>query len=268
MTLGLRGFVSRRRPLALPLAGVLGLWLGTAAAAGLDIDSMGVTLAVAPGIDYGFGQTLEGELSYHCDFPWFSLGGGLALWGVTRGAAGAPAADSREFDAFVSARGSLPVRLPLSVELAYLYTGMPGYDTESSVLMTTLSLRGRYAGISLGAPLRWTTFLGEEPVFESNIAFAVYVTGYFINDGIRVGARWGNYDDFHAGNIGTYCLNLNTAVDLTDFFPRIFGWIFGRHFAAVTVSLVNELEFYQSGGLVFAALFRGLTWRGGIQVSW
>ena len=141
-------------------------------------------------------------------------------------------------------------RVPLHFTLAYLYNGLPGYETHIHTILPLASLNGRWVGITTGPGLRFTGFFGESPVFESMLSFSAYVN--FINNNLlRIGLRWANFSDFFAGNMGSYSLCLNSLVRVSK------QW-----------AIINDLELLQSGSVALAANFYGLAYRGGVRVSW
>jgi hypothetical protein len=171
----------------------------------------------------------------------FTIQSGLALGNT-----------GNEFDikAFASGDAALPVPIPLYVSAAYIYNGLPGYETHTQAILPLISYKGRWAGLSLGTNLRFTSFFNEPAVFESMISFSGYVN--FLNNRIlRLGMRVANFSDFTAGNTGSYFLNLNSAIRLN-----------GR------TSLIHEIEILQSGSIAAAANLYGFAYRGGVVFSW
>lgn len=157
-----------------------------------------------------------------------------------------------EFDIklFASGEAALPFAIPLYVSLAYMYNGLPGYETHTSAILPLVSLKGRWAGISAGTSLRFVSFFAEPAVFESMISFAGYVN--FLNSNtLRLGLRLANFSDFIAGNMGAYSLNVNAAMRMTR-----------------RISLIHEIEIIQSGSVALAANLYGIAYRGGVVLSW
>jgi hypothetical protein len=151
---------------------------------------------------------------------------------------------------FTNGEIALPLPVPLSAALTYVYNRMPDYQTTVHSVVPALSLNGRRAGISLGFPLRFTSFYSEPAVFESIFSFLVYVNFYY-SDTAKFGMRWANFDDYLFGNIGAYSL---TAYYFCTF--------------STGVSLIHELTLYQAGSIGFAANIYGLSYRGGIKFQW
>jgi hypothetical protein len=152
---------------------------------------------------------------------------------------------------FTKAEALLPFqRLPLYTTLNYIYNGMPDYKTDIHGIIPTLSLRGRWAGITIGVSLRLTVYNQEPPIFEPILALASYVN-FYNSEKVTIGLRVANFDDFLSGNMGAYSLNLNTRVRVSK-----------------TCSLINDLEIIQIGSVGLAANFYGLVYRGGVVFNW
>ncbi|MDR3343730.1 MAG: hypothetical protein LBT14_13325 [Treponema sp.] len=158
----------------------------------------------------------------------------------------------RVFDihAFGSSEAALPLPVHLYVKVAYIYNGIPDYNTGIHSLLPTLSLRGKWAGISVGPALRFTTFGDEPAVFEPIIAFSGFVNLIY-TDPLRIGIGIANYSDFVSGNMGSYSINLNSLARLTK-----------------KISLVNELEVLQNGSVGLVSNFYGIVYKGGLLLQW
>ncbi|MDR2553595.1 MAG: hypothetical protein LBD31_10600 [Treponema sp.] len=152
--------------------------------------------------------------------------------------------------AFAGGEAALPISLPLYAGLAYIYNGLPGYEIYSHTLLPLMSLKGRWAGIALGPGFRFTEFFGEPPVFESMISFSAYVN-FLDREKLRLGLRCANFNNFNAGNMGAYFINLNSTVYLTK-----------------QCALINEFEILQSGSVALSANFYGIVYRGGVVFTW
>ena len=139
---------------------------------------------------------------------------------------------------------------PLRFDLAYIYNGLPAYETHTHTLLPVASFNGRWAGIAIGTGLRFTRFFGEPSFFESMLSFSVYVN-FIDKEKLRIGMSWANFNDFFAGTMGSYSLGLNSAVTLNE------QW-----------SLANDIELLQSGGGTLAANFYGIVYRGGVRFTW
>jgi hypothetical protein len=180
--------------------------------------------------------TADIELNGRC-----AIRGGLAL-----GSTG------NEFDikAFAGGEAALPFVIPLSLGLAWRYDGSPRYETHSHALLPLVSLKGRWAGISLGTNFRLTSFFNEPPIFETMLSFSAYVN-FFMNRILRLGLRCANFSDFAAGNMGAYFFSLDSSLRLNE-----------------RISLVNEINVLQSGSVALTAALYGIAWRGGVSFSW
>jgi hypothetical protein len=209
---------------------------------GLDFSGAEVCFSVTPEYNRAFNQCWtfsgSGSLAFN---ERYSVKSGMSFWA---------ARTVYEVDAFVSGEAVFPLGLPLSGSFAYVFNRMPGYDTGSHTLLPLISLKGRWAGISVGPALRFSSFYDTRKVFESMLAVSAYVN-FYNTEKFRVGLRCANFGDFAVGNFGSYFLNLNSFLKLTKL-----------------VSLINELELYQSGSSGLAANFFGVAYRGGLSVSW
>jgi len=171
----------------------------------------------------------------------YSIESGLAM-----GAVGS------SFDIKLFAGGEMPLgaRFPFCLSLAYTYNGLPKYENHTHSIPILVSFKEKWAGISLGPNFRFTSFLGEPPVFEPVLSFLVYV--FFINnERLQLGLKAANFDDFTYGNFGEYFLNINSVIHLNK-----------------KISIVNEIEILQSGSVALASNFYGLLYRGGAKLSW
>jgi hypothetical protein len=145
--------------------------------------------------------------------------------------------------------------IPLSgydfrMNLAYIYNGLPGYETHSHSVLPTISYNGRWAGIALGINLRFTSFFGEPSLFEPMLSFSVYAN--FINEKtVALGIKFANFNDFHAGNMGSYFFSLNARVHYNK-----------------NLALVSEVGLLQSGSVGLSATYYGFSFRTGIRYLW
>ena len=160
------------------------------------------------------------------------------------------AGDEFDIKLFASGDAALPFALPLYVGLAWTYNGLPGYEAHTSAILPLISCRGRWAGLSLGTNLRFSSFFGESAVFESMISFSAYVN-FLDNRILRLRLRLANFSDFVAGNMGAYSLALNGTIRMTEH-----------------SSLFHEIEMIQSGSIAAAANLYGVAYRGGVVFSW
>jgi hypothetical protein len=170
-----------------------------------------------------------------------SFKGGGAFW---------TAPSAYEMDAFIGGEYALPVKVPLFVDLSYIYNGMPDYETYSHSLLNTIMIKGRWAGVSLGFNLRFTSFFNDPVLFEPIIAFFGYVN-FYNSKTFRIGISGANYSEFSAGNFGSYFYGLNSMMRVSEL-----------------VSVINDLELRQSGSVGLSADFYGIAYRGGVVFSW
>jgi hypothetical protein len=214
---------------------------------------------ILPGMDIrvtgkeaGFNLRAEyNRAFYYCgDLAIFGAAGLNDRYTVKSGFALGNAGEEFDIRLFTAGDAALPVPVPLYFNLGYIYNGLPGYETHSHSILPLVSLRGRWAGIALGTSLRFTTFFDEPPLFESTLSFSGYVN-FYLGQTLRLGLRCANFDDFSAGNMGSYFINLNSAIRLN-----------------ALITLVSEIELLQSGSSALSANFYGLACRGGIQFSW
>ena len=155
-----------------------------------------------------------------------------------------------DIKAFGNGQFNLFTDIPLNLHIAYIYYGIPGFEMQSHSILPFISYTGKRAGIMLGINLRNTSFFGESPIFESILSFSVYLN--IINtDTFLVSIKCENFNDFYAGNFGSYSLNLNGALHIND------NW-----------SLIAAIDLLQSGSETLAANFYGIAFMGGIRYKW
>jgi len=155
-----------------------------------------------------------------------------------------------DINIFITTEYSPFKKIPLSFSLAYIYNGLPEYKAHANSLVPFVSYYGKIAGISLGVNCRFSSFFGEKAEFESVVSFYGYVN--FLNtEKIFMGIGCGNLKDFHANNLGAISLNLYAKIPITEKF-----------------TLINDLEYMQSGmdGLT-ATLFK-ISFHTGVKISW
>ncbi|MCL2210446.1 MAG: hypothetical protein FWB95_00815 [Treponema sp.] len=155
-----------------------------------------------------------------------------------------------DFNTFADIRYSPFKKIPLKFSLMYIYNGIPEYDTNTHALVPMILLSGKIAGLSIGSNFRFTSFFGEKPQFESILTFSGYLN-FINNDKLSIGINAGNYDEFHAKNMGALSVSLNVLIR------------FGKNW-----TVINSLEYMQSGVDGFTATFYGVAWRGGAKFSW
>jgi hypothetical protein len=170
-----------------------------------------------------------------------SFKGGFAFWKVS---------SAYELDTFIKGEYALPIRFPLHFYLSYIYNGMPDYETHSHSLLYTAMIKGRWAGVSLGSNLQFTSFFDDPVLFEPSIAFSGYVN-FYNSEVCRIGISVSNYSDFSAGSFGFFFYGLN-------FMARV----------SKLVSIINDLEIRQTGNAGLSADFYGISYRTGVVFSW
>jgi hypothetical protein len=171
----------------------------------------------------------------------YTLWGGVSLW-ETRAL--------YEVDAAAGIAVWMARKTPLYGYLYYMFNTLPAYETHSHTVLPLIGFRGKYAGIALGADLRFSVFFDEPAIFESILVFDAYVN-FYNTERFRIGLRGANFSPFAAGNFGAYYLSLNSSLGITK-------WL----------SLANDLELRQTGsaGLSFARY--GIAYKMGVMFKW
>jgi len=142
------------------------------------------------------------------------------------------------------------IKIPLKFSLAYMYDGLPKYETHSNTILSAVSFNAKWAGITIGTSFRFTRFFREHAIFEPILSVSVYVN-FFTNEKFRIGISAANFDEFSTGNFGSYFLSINSAVNITE------RW-----------SIFNDLKFMQSGSVALSANFYGIALKGGVKFVW
>ena len=155
-----------------------------------------------------------------------------------------------DIKAFTGARFDPWADKPLNLSLSYIYNGLPEYEVHSHTILPVISYNAKWAGIGVGTSFRFTSFFGEPAVFESLLSFSGYVN-FINNEKLRLGISCANFSDFHAGNMGSYSLGLNSVIHINR------KW-----------SVINDFELMQSGSTGLSATFYGISWRGGMKFTW
>ena len=158
-----------------------------------------------------------------------------------------------EFDIRAFASGSfIPdiVRLPLNLNLLYIFNSLPGYKMRSNTVSPYFSCGFRRWGFAIGPSFRFVDFYGDlifEPVLP------VYSIYYNLLNYERFIARieLTNFINFYAGNLNSLWFVLNGTLRLNR-----------------RISLINEFKLYQSGFFDLAATFYGLAFTGGLRLLW
>jgi hypothetical protein len=139
---------------------------------------------------------------------------------------------------------------PLEAKLAWVYNGLPDYETHSHAIAPVISWNEKYYGISVGYGFRFTSFFSERPLAEHMWPVGVYVN-FINNKRICVGMSLANYTDFQIDSFIAFALAAKISINLEDGF-----------------SLINELEFRQSGVDGLTATVHGVVWKGGAKLTW
>ncbi|MDR0568009.1 MAG: hypothetical protein LBG87_02240 [Spirochaetaceae bacterium] len=172
---------------------------------------------------------------------YFTVQGGTAF-GVT----------GKVFDmkAFTKAEYTLPIKIPLTFSLHYIYNGLPEYKTHIQALSGMIAVKWRYAGTAIGSAWRFTAFNKEAVIVEPIFAFSAYFNVYNAKKG-RVGLECANYANFVSGNMGAYSLKLYSVLRITE-----------------NCSFINDVTVYQTGSVGLSAQVYGIAYRGGILFTW
>jgi hypothetical protein len=171
----------------------------------------------------------------------YSVQGGLSLW---------TASAAYEMDVSAGLAAKLIRRVPLYMYLSYMFNTLPEYEANSHTVLPLIGFKGKYAGITLGPNLRFSSFFNEPVIFESILAFEGYVN-FYNSERFRIGLRCANFNDFAAGNFGVYYLSLNSRVGITKL-----------------LSLTNDLELHQTGSAGLASRFYGAAYKVGLVFTW
>jgi len=155
-----------------------------------------------------------------------------------------------DINTFINAECSPFLKLPLSFSLFYIYNGLPEYEAHTHSIMPVVSFNAKRAGISIGPNFRLSSFFGGPAIFESILSFYIYLN-FINNDTLNIGAAWGNFNDFHAKNIGAYSLTFYALIRLRA------NW-----------SIVSRIELMQSGGDGLTSAFYGISCRAGVKYTW
>jgi len=204
------------------------------------------------------GKEIEARLTgeYNRSFNYIvsmSVIGGFELNNMFKfrgGVSAGKTADSADINAFLNGRYYPFAKIPFSFSLAYIYNGLPEYESHAHSVFPFISYNTKRAGISIGPNFRFSSFFGETAQFESIISSCVYIN-FINNDAFRVGVSVGNFNEFYAKNMGAYSLSVNAIIRLD------YNWY-----------LLNEFELMQSGGDGFTTNFYGFCWRGGARFAW
>jgi hypothetical protein len=174
----------------------------------------------------------------------------------------------REFDLGIFLGGSyllpLPVKVKLQIRFLYVYDTIPAYTYKSNTLFPFLSLRGKWGGADLGPAFRFTIFDSDYPVIFEPVLEGRFFLSFPFWEHVNLAAGFGNFSLFNMGNMGAYFLFLESRVDMDGLRP--FKGL--RERGGPQVSLINNLEFYQTGSIGLTAAFQGFSWQTGFRFSW
>jgi hypothetical protein len=139
---------------------------------------------------------------------------------------------------------------PLELKVAWVYNGLPEYETHSHAIAPIISWNGKYFGLSVGYGARFTSFFGEGSLTEQMVPLGIYVN-FINNKKICAGVSLANYTDYQIDSFIAYALAAKVSVKVN------------KHF-----SISNELEFRESGADGLTNIFHGVVWKGGAKLSW
>jgi hypothetical protein len=223
----------------------------------LEFNEIHTDLTIKPEFhrSFGFCQEFaaEGELVIQNSY---GVQGGIAL-GQT----------GKEFDLdmFMGSSYLLPLPVSLKIRLLYIYNTIPAYTYRTRTLFPLLSFQGKWGGADLGTILRFTAFDSDPAIFEPILGARVFFN--FPAMGLlKLTVGLGNFSVFNAGNLGAYYLSLESKIDING--SRLIKGLRERWDRAPLVSLINNLELYQTGSIGLASAFQGFAWRGGFRLSW
>jgi len=139
---------------------------------------------------------------------------------------------------------------PLDVKLAWAYNGLPDYDTHSHAIVPIISWNEKYYGISVGYGFRFTSFFNERPIAEHMLPIGLYVN-FINNKQLCVGMSLANYTDFQIDSFIEFALAAKVSLKINN-----------------NLTLINELEFRESGADGLTNIVHGVVWKGGVKLSW
>ena len=139
---------------------------------------------------------------------------------------------------------------PLSFSLSYIFNGIIEYDVGTHSIFPSISYKTDRFGATIGTSFRLTSFFGESPQFESIISFYVFFN-FIKNDFLVMGVGCGTFNDFDARNMGAIWLDLNADIRINKM-----------------VTILNELVLMQSGIDGMTTAFYGISYKGGVRLSW
>ncbi|MCL2195982.1 MAG: hypothetical protein FWB77_00030 [Treponema sp.] len=139
---------------------------------------------------------------------------------------------------------------PLGFSFSYIYNGYTKYDVHTNTILPMVFYTTDMAGVSVGLSLRFTSFFGEAPLFESVLTFYGYFN-FIRRETFVMGIGAGTYNDFIARNMAAIWLNINADIRINKI-----------------LTVYNEIEWMQSGMDGLTATYYGVAWRGGVKFKW
>jgi hypothetical protein len=222
------------------------------------IDEIHADFTIKPEYHRSFGFCQEfagaGELVIRNSY---ALQGGIALGQTGR---------EFDFDMFLGGSYLLPLPVSLRIRLLYIYNTIPAYTYRTNTLLPFLSFQGKWGGADLGTILRFTVFDSDFPAIFEPILGARFFFIFPAMGRLKLTVGLGNFSVFNAGNLGAYYLFLESGIDVNGL--RLIKGLKEKLDKAPLVSLINNLEFYQTGSIALASAFQGFAWRGGFRLSW
>jgi hypothetical protein len=209
---------------------------------GFSITGGELGLELMPGYNRSYSRYLTVSTSGSLVFDGFhTLKSGVSLW---------KAGTAYEINASAGFREKPFPAFPLYVYLSYIFSALPDYEVHIHTVLPMVGINGKYAGITLGTNLRFSSFFDEPAIFESILAFEGYVNFYSTKK-FRIGLRAANFNDFSAGNFGSYYIALNSRIAVTDL-----------------LFLTNGLELRQTGSVGLAFRPYDIAYKAGITAAW
>jgi hypothetical protein len=174
-----------------------------------------------------------------------------------------------EFDVgvFLGAAYRFPLPIDLRFHLSYLHNAIPGYRYRTNTLFPFVSYLGKWGGLDLGPGLRFTEFDRGPSIFEPIVNFRVFVH-ILDKDMVKLLAGAGNFSAFSTGTLGAYYTFLENRIDLKEGYLSHGLSALSFRGQVPRVSLINRLEFYQTGSIALTSAFQGFAWQGGVRLSW
>jgi len=139
---------------------------------------------------------------------------------------------------------------PLEVKFAWVYNGLPDYETHIHAISPFVSWNDKYYGISVGFGFRFTSFFDEGPLLEFLVPMGIYVN-FINNEKICVGMSLANYTDFQMDSFIAFALAAKASIMVNEH-----------------LSIINELEFRESGADGLTNIVHGVVWKGGAKIKW